>query len=364
MTLARTAPARRRPPPPLDRYRAAARAAKARRARPRLPALLTGLVWGLVLASAVSVAGLAAGGIVRTAGSVGAAVGSAIAVPAATAELTVAETTGQVAAAPLLDALPQFTKEAALVVQGRIPSFGQAADRKVRVLLNGAAPQTVPYDANGHFAASVLLANGVNQVVVELVGPGGTVAATSTTVVLDTVPPPLALSRPVAGATVDGPNLTVEGKAEPGATVLVNDRVVIVGPDGSFSDTQTVAPGPVTLSVVARDRAGNETKTQLAVTVRPAASPGAGATVAVSLSSTTVKPGAVVTATIVLSSAGAPLAGQTVSLQVGVILIGTAVTDAAGRAQISFAAPPSEGTAQVVVLAGAASGSALLTVAK
>ena len=367
MTIARATPVqkRRRTPPPKDRYRAIARAATQRRARRRLPPLLSGIVWGIVLASAALVADTASGGIAHLAGSAGSYVAGLIpdAVPAG--ELTVSETTGQVGAAPTLDALPQFTKDSALLVQGLIPSFVRAADRKVSVSLNNGTAVVVRFDANGHFAVPLTLAEGTNQISVALeAATNELIAATTATVVFDKTPPPLTLTKPKAGDTIDGANLTVEGKAEPGATVLVNDRNVIVGQDGSFSDTSTVQAGAVPITVIARDRAGNETKTQLSVTVTGKPTLGAAAQIAVTLSNGTVRPGGFVNATIVVTNAGNAVAGQIVSLQVGVVPIGSAATDANGHAAISFAAPPNEGLAQVVVLAGNASGSAVLTVAK
>ena len=363
MTSARFAPARRRPPAPADRYRAVARAARQRRARRRLSPVLSGLVWGVVLLSAVLVADTAAGGVARIAGSAGSFVTGLIPAPVPASDVAiVSQTAGQVGAAPTLDALPQFTKDPALLVQGLIPSFGRAADRKVSIRLNGGAAVVTPFDANGHFALPLTLVEGINQLDISLVSATETIATTTQAVVLDRTAPPLALTKPKDKDTVDGPNVTIEGKAEPGATVLVNDRSVIVGQDGSFSDTVTVPAGPLALTVIARDRAGNETKTQLTVTVKAPTAPAAATTVTVTLANATVKPGGFVTANIAL--AGTAVAGQKVSLQVGVITIGTAVTDASGKATISFFAPPNEGIAQVVVLAGSASGGAALTVAK
>ena len=364
MTVARAHRSRRRTPAPRDRYRAVARSAKQQRARRGLPRILIGLIWGIVLASAALVADTAAGGVTRMTGSFGSFVTTLIPAPVPVGDLTVAETTGQVGAAPLLDATPQFTKDAALLVQGLIPSFGRAADRKVRIALNGGPAGVATIDANGHFALPLTLADGTNQVIVSLVTPTDTIASTSATVVLDKTPPPLTLTKPKNGDTIDGTNLTVEGKAEPGAVVLVNDRSAIVGQDGSFSETLTVPVGVLPITVIARDRAGNETKTQLAVTVNGKPTLGAAAIVSVTLANATVKPGGFVLANINVTNAARPVAGQVVSLQVGVFPIGTAVTDANGHAAISFAAPPNEGLAQVVVLAGNAIGSAVLTVAK
>jgi len=364
VTIARATPARRTPPP-RDRYRAVARKATQRRVRRRLPPVATGIVFGIVLASAALIADAAATSMSRAGTQLGSFVTNLIPVPEPVTNLTIAETTGQVGAAPTLDALPQYTKDAKLLVQGLIPSFVRATDRKVAVSLNGGAAVVVAYDANGRFAVPLTLAEGTNQIIVTLeAGTNEAIAATKSTVVYSKTPPPLSVSLPKNNDTIDGPNLTVSGKSAPGATVLVNDRTVIVGEDGSFSDTSTVQPGAVPITVIARDRAGNETKTQLSVTVKASAAPVATTVVAVTLAQATVKPGGFVTANVNVTNASAPAAGVTVSLQVGVIGIGTAVTDAAGHAAISFFAPPNEGIAQVVVLAGSASGSATLTIAK
>jgi len=365
MTIASTTSPRRRLPPPRDRYVAVARKAKQRHVRRRLPPVATGIIWGLVLASAALIADTTAASMSRAGNQLGSFVTTLIEPTDSVTNLTVAETTGQVGAAPTLDALPQYTKDAALLVQGLIPSFARATDRKVAVSLNGGTAVVVRYDANGRFAVPLTLAEGTNQLIVTLeAGTNEAIAATKATVVYSKTPPPLAVSAPKNGDTVDGPNLTVSGKSAPGAAILVNDRNVIVGEDGSFSDTSTVQPGSVPITVIARDRAGNETKTQLTVTVKASAAPVASTVVAVTLAQATVKPGGFVTANINVTNASAPVAGLTVSLQVGVISIGTAKTDAAGHATISFAAPPNEGIAQVVVLAGSASGSAVLTIAK
>lgn len=364
MTITRSAQPGRRPPPPAERYRALARSVRAKRARRPLPPLVRGLIWGIVLATALLVADAVATSANRTGSTIDNWVTTAVAVPEATANLTVSETSGQVGAAPLLDAVPEYTKDPALLLQGIVPSFSIEADRKIAVQANGTTA-TVKFDASGHFAVPLTLRDGPNHLVIALIGPASeTIATTGITVTLDRVAPPLTLTKPANGATIDSSTVTVEGKAEPGAIVLVNDRSVIVGQDGSFSDSATAQAGVLPITVIARDRAGNETKTQLSVTVAPKATAGAAATIAVSLANSTVRPGGFVSASITVSNAGAPQAGVTVSLQVGVVPIGTAVTDASGHATISFAAPPNEGIAQVVVLAGAATGSATLTVAK
>jgi len=80
--------------------------------------------------------------------------------------------------------------------------------------------------ANGHFALPVTLVDGTNQLIVSLITPTDVVASTSVTIVLDKIAPPLALTKPKDKDTIDGTSLTVEGKAEPGATS--SDPVVSV----------------------------------------------------------------------------------------------------------------------------------------
>jgi hypothetical protein len=177
------------------------------------------------------------------------------------------------------------------------------------------------------------------------------------------VPPTLAVSKPVAGEALDGPSVTVVGKAEAGATVMVNDRTIVPAQDGSFSDSFTGTPGALTITVVARDRAGNETTVKTAVSVKAPAT-AAPFVVTVTLDKVKVTPNQVVFADILVTATGLPKADEQVTLSVGVITIGSARTDASGRARIGFSAPPNEGDAAVVVLANGAAGRATLTVAK
>src|SRR5258708_19541418 len=107
MSTTRFAPARRRPPAPADRYRAVARAAKRRRARRRLSPAFTGLVWGVVLLSAVLVPDTAAGGVARIAGSAGSFVTGIIPAPGPASDLTlVTHTTRPVPPPPTIPPPP------------------------------------------------------------------------------------------------------------------------------------------------------------------------------------------------------------------------------------------------------------------
>jgi len=353
----------RRAPAPADRYRHAVRQARARLPqRRRLPVAAAVLGWAILLAGAGTMAVRAAGGLSAVAGDLGSFVAGLVP-PATAGDLTVADVTGPVAAAPIFDAVPEFTAVPSLLVQGRIPAFVLAQGRSLEVTLNSGASVATPIDGNGHFAITLALRDGPNLIVATLLKDRGVIATSAKTVIVDRLPPTLGVVAPKPGDVIDGPNVVVEGKVEPGATVMVNERSVVVGVDGSFTESFTAPSGPLAIRVIARDRAGNETKVEAAVVVRDRPTAGA-RTLLVALDRTTVKPGGLVTATITLSDPFGPRTDASVSLSVGVVSIGVARTDKLGTARISFAAPPNEGVAQVVVLADGASASAVLTVAK
>ena len=361
MLITRTAE-RRRQPVPRERYRAVARTAKRRRlgATARWPQVALGLAF--FTASFIALPRLTAGigaGVGELAGSLQQAV------PGLQGE-TQLRLPGQntsVGAAPIVDPLPQFTRELTLQLSGKVPSFAIQPGRVVDVALNGGSITTLAIDQSGAFVAPLTLREGVNAITVTLRSDRDIVASSSYTVTVDRTPPTLTIARPTAGDPVDGPTVVVEGTTEPGASLQINDRTVVPNPEGAFSESFTATPGPLPITVVARDKAGNETTTKLTIVVREPP-PAAGPTMTVNLDRTTVKPGQFVNAYMLLRDGTGPRANVTLTLSVGVVTIGTAQTDASGTAHIAFAAPTTEGDIGVVVLGGGASGRATLTVAR
>lgn len=353
----------RRPPVPRERYRAVARGTGVQ-ARLRRP--MRALDAAILVAAALFV--LVA--TPRVAGAVGTGVddfGSRLAAlfPAlqGSRPIELPSGGGSVTTDPVALDLPDFTREPALALRGRVPTFALVSGRTVEISLNGVLAATVTPDAEGLFAAPLTLRDGPNAIAFTLVAGKDVIARSSYTIVLDRQPPTLTVTKPRAGDAVDGPNVVVQGAAEAGATVIVNERQIVAAQDGSFTDTFSAAPGSLTVIVIARDRAGNETKVTTPVTVRTGAT-AAPLVVVVTLDNARVRPGQFVTASIRVTANGVPKADELVSLSVGVVPIGSARTDASGTARIAFAAPPNEGEASVVVLASGASGRATLTVAK
>jgi hypothetical protein len=267
-----------------------------------------------------------------------------------------------VSAEPVINGLPDFTQDSELQISGRVPSFAMAPGRSVEIVLNAAVIANAELDPTGTFAATLTLKDGANAIGLTLLSGKDVVARSAYTVILDKQPPTLDVIGPTNGALVEGPNVVVQGKAEVGATVSVNGRTVVPGQDGSFSESFTPPVGPVAITVVARDRAGNETTAKATVTLR---APTVSATlVTVTLDRAKVRPGEIVGAQIRVTENGIPKIGALATLSVGVVTIGSSATDAFGNTRISFAAPPNEGDATVVVFAAGSSGRTVLTVAR
>ena len=269
-------------------------------------------------------------------------------------------------AAPILDPIEKVTKDSRLVVSGRLQSFtlGGSVAAKVEIALNGSLAASPAVDADGKFNATIALANGTNTIVVTMIRGSERAAALPRTIVLDTTPPTLTLTAPPEGAALEGPSIRVTGKTELGASVTVNGHGTSVTADGSFTDTVPAGVGPLTLDIVVRDQAGNETKKSVKITVLAKGGTGT-AFVSVALSNPTAKIGTPVMADVFVSDQGLPLAFAAISVNVGVTQVANGRTDGSGRFHVTFTAPAPDGTVQVVAFVnGTSSGSASLTVTK
>lgn len=268
-----------------------------------------------------------------------------------------------IGAAPIADSLPAYTRDPQLQLTGKVPSFAVQAGRSVQFVLNGAVVSTTLLDPSGAFNATLALKEGLNSIGVALIADRDVVAVSTYSVVLDRTPPTMTVTQPATGSTVDAKNIVVIGTTEPGSTITVNGRIVVITPEGGFTDSFPATPGSVPITVVARDRAGNETTQKLTVTAQQVTQT-IGLTITVTLDKTTAKVGQGVLATVYVVGTTGPRAGVPVTLSVGIASIATAVTDGGGIARIPFVAPPTEGETSVVVLASGSSGRASLTISR
>jgi hypothetical protein len=353
---------RRREPVSRDRYRAIARGAGVRApARPRWVDASLAVTLGVAALILLPRAGTAiAEGFDHVVASIQAAI--PLLQGRGSIDLPAGGSTS-IGAAPIADSLPAYTREPQLQLTGKVPSFAVQDGRSVQFVLNGADVATTLLDASGAFNATLALKEGPNSIGVALIADRDVVAASSYNVVLDRTPPTMTLSQPAPGSTVDAKNIVVTGTTEPASTITVNGRIVAITPEGGFTDSFSASPGSVPITVVARDRAGNETTQKISVTAQQVTQI-AGLTVTVTLDKTTAKVGQGVLATVFVVGTTGPRAGVLVTLSVGVASGGTGVTDGSGTARIPFVAPSTEGETSVVVLAGGSSGRASLTISR
>ena len=348
---------------PRDTYRATARSAgiapRLRRKTLVLDAAILVLAGAFVLMTGPLVSSGIADGIRQVASSVSESIGGQL----GTAQIELPSGAGNVVGAePVVNGLPDFTREALLQMSGRVPSFALAPGRSVEIVLNAVVVANAQLDDTGTFAASLTLRDGANAIGLTLLSGKDVVARSAYTVTLEREPPTLQLLGPATGATVEGPNVVVHGKTEVGADVTVNGRFIVPGQDGSFSETFTPPVGAVAITVVARDRAGNETTAKSNVTLRAPTT--SAAVVTVTLDRARVRPGEIAVANIRVTENGVGKANARATLSVGLVTIGSFATDAFGNARFGFAAPPNEGEAAVFVFAAGTSGRTTLTVAR
>jgi RHS repeat-associated protein len=140
--------------------------------------------------------------------------------------------------------------------------------------VTGTTPITV--SANGvaltvtgsSFSGSVPLVQGDNDIAITATDPAGNTTVVHRTGKLDTQAPVLTLTAPADASYSNATTTTVSGTVtdESSFTVTVNGTAVAVAPNGSFTQTVTLAAGANPITVTATDAATNATTLQRTVT--------------------------------------------------------------------------------------------------
>jgi len=68
---------------------------------------------------------------------------------------------------------------------------------------------------------------------------------------------------------VNAPEVQVSGTASPGAVVTVNDAILVVGADGTFTSSVTLEQGPNLIEVIASNSSGDAQTVDLTVSYQP-----------------------------------------------------------------------------------------------
>jgi hypothetical protein len=168
---------------------------------------------------------------------------------------------------PRLDGLPDSSRTRVMSISGSAESGAT-----ISVLVNDREQINTLADKNGQFKGEVSLTGGANRITATAKDSVGNESRPSKaiTVIYDATPPKLLVTSPASRQTAtDSPTMVISGKTDAAANVAINDRQIIVQPDGGFSSSVSLNSGGNTIVVTATDSAGNTAKSTLAVTYTP-----------------------------------------------------------------------------------------------
>ncbi len=168
--------------------------------------------------------------------------------------------------APTWQFLPEATNSANLVVSG----YAQEKT-KVIVFLNSNPLDEETLEPDNSFKVEVKLREGDNRLWAISRNQKNQESQKSAEkiVVLDDQPPQITIDSPQDNDTATTKELTVNGIVDEDTHLTVNDRLVNQKSDGSFSQVIPLSEGENTITIVARDPAGNESTKTIKVTYSP-----------------------------------------------------------------------------------------------
>ena len=167
---------------------------------------------------------------------------------------------------PTLNSPPEATNTATISVTGK----GQP-NLSLVVYLNDAQFKKLSVPTDGNFTINnIPLADGANKISAKLMDDKSGTSDLSNVVTVNFAdkPPTLDVSSPSDNSTFSGDpnNVNVSGSTDDNVTVTINDRLVVIKSDNSFSYNYPLNDGDNILNIVATDAAGNQTKITRKVT--------------------------------------------------------------------------------------------------
>lgn len=157
--------------------------------------------------------------------------------------------------APRLDNLPDSSRTRTLTISGSAESGST-----VSVMVNGREQIATVTDKNGLFSGQISLTSGDNSISATAKDSVGNLSRTSRAISItyDAAPPKVLIISPDQDpSTVNTASVTVQGKTDASATVVVNSHQVIVESDGTFRSLVSLVIGSNILTITVSDSAGN-----------------------------------------------------------------------------------------------------------
>lgn len=157
---------------------------------------------------------------------------------------------------PRFEPLPEATNEIKVEITGHTEPGATA------ILYLNNKTEEVLADNKGEFNYTFFLNDGNNRIsAVAKDGSGNESQKTETYKILfDDEPPEIQINSPEAGSEYFGAKqrqVVIDGKTEEGAKININDRLVVVDSDGSFTFATTLSEGENSFTIKAEDKAGN-----------------------------------------------------------------------------------------------------------
>jgi len=146
-----------------------------------------------------------------------------------------------------------------LLLNRTVLAIRGATEPGAYVLVNGVPAMVL---ADGSFETTVELSEGTNNLTVYSADQYKNFMWANRTIVVDTIPPAIAILSPGNGDRTNRPRQTLAGLTEDGATVQFNGTPVN-STAGNFSVTASLVEGENNLVLWARDRAGNQNSTTI-----------------------------------------------------------------------------------------------------
>lgn len=169
---------------------------------------------------------------------------------------------------------PRFSPLDEFTNQDKVDISGQTeAGAVVKLSLNNKEDEVVTNN-QGQFVYSFELTTGENTISAKAADQNGNESSNSQkiTIFLDKEPPILTVNKPNDLDQFFGAKerqIVIEGQTEEYATVNINNRMVVVENDGSFSYFTSLSDGENTFTIKVHDRARNETEKNLKVIFNP-----------------------------------------------------------------------------------------------
>lgn len=169
---------------------------------------------------------------------------------------------------PVLDALAEATNSSTISVSG-------TADKEatVKISVNDTEAAKVLAGNDARFVAkSVRLKEGVNTIVATILAQDKESSPSMPLVITyQKNPPKLDITSPAEGQKflAESKEVTISGETDSGNKITINDRFVIVDPDGKFDYKVGLTSGDNNFKITATDIAGNQTIIERKVNFTP-----------------------------------------------------------------------------------------------